>query len=551
MAINMKRIALLALLISGCGDITAPEFTSAPIISPNPNPAVPLAAVVRFAAAEPVQTTLSVTDGTHSWDVDYDATHNPTDGLAIIGMRPDRRHEVRVTIRDDAGNTREVSEALSYKTPPLPTDPGEFPPLEITASLTGKMEPGFTLFSPRRLRPGNPRFGQGFGMLLAVDADGEVVWYYRTGLRISDLQQLANGNLMYLTHDFRMIEIDLLGNVVATYYATGRPDGPTTGIPIDTLALHHEVDELPNGNLVVLGVEMRPVDDYFTSAFNAYAPRKRQQVMGDEIIEITRDGEEVWRWRAFDHLDPMRIGYRTFAGYWSRRGFPDTADWTHANGLLYDASDDSLLINLRMQSAVAKIDHASGEIRWIIGQPEDWSASLLDKLLTMSGGAKWFQYQHAPIPTPQGTLLLFDNGIFSKRPFAQPDPPWKAVSRAAEYSIDEEKMTTSELWASEAAGPEAVVTWAMGDVDWLGETGNILVTYGSTLPREKLDQLTWRQLNNAGSWSRIREYTHTKPPELVWELVLDGGSGEGAIGWSIYGADRLDPFAFAPRRAPQ
>ncbi|MCP5112589.1 MAG: aryl-sulfate sulfotransferase [bacterium] len=547
----MKRAALIVLLVSGCGDITAPEFTSAPIISPNPNPSAPLAAVVRFAAAELVHTTLSISDGTHSWDIEFDATHNPADGLAIVGMRPDRRHEVRVAIHDNDGNTRDASEPLSYKTPPLPDGPGEFPPLDITTRLADRMEPGITLFSPRRQRPGSLRFGQSFGMLVAVDAAGEVVWYYRTGSRISDLQQLANGNLMYLTQDFRLIEIDLLGNVVGTYYATGRPDGPTTGIPIDTLALHHEVDELPNGNLVILGVEKRPVDNYFTNAFNANAPRKRQQVMGDEVIEITRDGEEVWRWRAFDHLDPMRIGYRTFAGYWSRRGFPDTADWTHANGLLYDPTDDSLLINLRMQSAVAKVDHATGDVRWIIGEPEDWSASLEDKLLTMSGGAKWFQYQHAPVPTPDGTLLLFDNGIYGKRPFAQPDPPGKAVSRAVEYSIDEEKMTTSELWASEARGPEAVVTWAMGDVDWLPDTGNVLVTYGSTLRRDNLEQLTWRQLTNAGSWSRIREYTHTTPPELVWELVLDGGSRENSIGWSIYGADRLEPSAFAPRGAPQ
>lgn len=317
-------------------------FTTAPVVSANPNPAVPLAAVLRFSAGEPVDTTIRISDGKHEWELSYDEARNPADGLAVVGMRPDRRHQIRVFIRDAAGNVAEATGALEFTTPPLPSGHTEFPPLDVTVSRPERMEPGITLFSPRRVTR-NIKLNQSFGMLLALDAAGEVVWYYRMNSRISDLQQLRSGNIMYLTQDFRLVEIDLLGNVVAQWYAAGRPEGPAEGaIPIETLAIHHEVDELPNGNLVILGVEQRAIDNYYTTEYDPDAPRRTHNVMGDEIIEFTRDGKEVWRWRAFDHLDPFRIGYGLTNNYWIQRGFPDTVDWTHANGLLYYEEDDSL-----------------------------------------------------------------------------------------------------------------------------------------------------------------------------------------------------------------
>ena len=65
------------------------------------------------------------------------------------------------------------------------------------------------------------------------------------------------------------------------------------------------------------------------------------------IVEFTPSGEVVWRWDSFDHLDPYRIGYDALDAYWHVRGFPGAADWTHGNGVTYDARDDSVLVSLR------------------------------------------------------------------------------------------------------------------------------------------------------------------------------------------------------------
>lgn len=58
--------------------------------------------------------------------------------------------------------------------------------------------------------------------------------------------------------------------------------------------MHHEIDELSNGNLIVMGTEIREYDDCYTSETDPAAPRKGERVMGDVIVEFTRSGEVVW-----------------------------------------------------------------------------------------------------------------------------------------------------------------------------------------------------------------------------------------------------------------
>ncbi|MCP5117453.1 MAG: aryl-sulfate sulfotransferase [bacterium] len=530
---------LAVFLLGGCA---GPSFTVAPKVVSNPNPRVPQAAVLTFAAGGPVATTIHVSDTEHAWDIQYDESHDPSKGLAVVGMRPDRRHEIRVTIRDAGGAEITTPEPLEFTTPPLPDNPEEFPPIEVAVSKPEEMEPGVTLFNPRRrkvgLGPEFNRFNAGFGMLLALDAAGEVIWYYRVDSRISDFEKLQNGNLLVVTQDFRLIELDWLGNTVNQWYAKNRPQGPGDGIAVEALTFHHEVDELPSGNIVVLGSEWREIDNYYTSETNASAPRKKQKVMGDVIHEFEREtGRVVWEWKAFDHMDPFRIGYETFSPYWVRRGFPDMVDWTHANNLLYDEQDDSIVINYRYQAAAMKIDRKTKQIKWIFGEPSGWG-KLTDKVLKPDGEVKWPYHQHSPNPTPKGTLLIYDNGNYQARPFTPAKPVAETYSRAVEYAIDEAAGTVREVWQSEQMGPERVISVAMGDVDWLPETENVLVAYGALLDPESIGTVSWepRSRLQYSQWTRVREYKRTDPPEVVYEVII---RDEPPMGWTLFGAERL------------
>ena len=524
---RLRWLGVLAAMAPAAGGAV---FTRAPEIAANPNASVPLAAVVRFAADAPVRTALRISDGQRKWELSYGESRKPEDGLPVLGMRPGRKHEIRVSIKDASGRETAAPKALEFTTPPLPADAAEFPKYKITASRPERMEAGFTVLSVRRQRRGpEDEFGRAYGLLLGLDAQGEVVWHYRGPRRISDFERLRNGRIVYLTEDNRAVEIDMLGNVTAEWRAVRRPQGPGEGIAVDAQTFHHHIIEMPSGNLAVLSTEQRELDNYITSETDPKAPRKRQKVMGDEIVEFQRDGKVVWRWNAFDHLDPYRVGYLTVNQYWVIRGFPDALDWTHGNGLFYDRRDDTMLLNLRQQSAALKIERPSGKIRWIFAEPVGWG-KLESLVLKPEGKITYPWHQHAANITPAGTLLLFDNGILRARPFDPQAPREKTFSRAAEYAVEGTK--TREVWASEETGPEAVVSFAMGDADWMPKTGNILICYGDA---SKLS-------NPQQSWPRVREVTHAKTPEVVFEVVLPADPAAPGVRWAIFGSERFPNF---------
>jgi len=51
---------------------------------------------------------------------------------------------------------------------------------------------------------------------------------------------------------------------------------------------------------------------------------------------------------------------------------PGGADWTHANGLIHDPSDDSFIVTVRHQDCAIKIDRKSGALTWVLGTPDGW-----------------------------------------------------------------------------------------------------------------------------------------------------------------------------------
>ncbi len=535
------------------GSRRALRFVQQPTVMANPNPQVPLAAVLQFEASESVETIVTVSDGTQTWTLNFDPkTHpqlDPKQGLPIVGMRPDRRHTIEVEIKNAAGRTHRANRVLAFTTPPLPENSENFPLLEVSASEPERMEPGVTMLSVRRRRPTLGQreavaFNQGFGMLLAVDSAGEPVWFYRTDSRINDFEILQNGNIAYLTQDYRMVEIDWLGNTVNTFWAKNRPQGPTEGIAIETTTLHHDIDQLANGNFIGLGTERRILENYYTSETDPNAPRATQPVMGDVVLEFDRQGQVLWSWNTFDFLDPFRIGYETFSGYWDRRGFPGTLDWTHSNNVIYDSKDDSILLSSRYLSAIFKIDRASGDLVWILGDPAGWSGKLAEKTFTLTGAAegteRWFYHQHSPSPSHNGTVLVFDNGNFGTFPFEPPLPLVETRSRAVEYEINETDRTVTQVWSSEIPGEEPVLSFAMGDVDALPQTDNILLSEGLLLAREQVAELEWEEIEpKANVWTRVREMTRGTPPEVLWEVVLDSGIGPDVVGWVFYSSERI------------
>jgi arylsulfate sulfotransferase len=521
-------------------------FSTLPSVEPNPNTRVPLAAIVRFdTEATIAKTTITVKNSDNEWSFDYDGDRDPAEGLPVIGFRPGKAHRITVAFIDVQGRTIK-SDPVTYRAPALPTAPEEFPKINLVKVDTGRAEPGYRLFNPRRRIPretqaGNENekeFGESFGMLLIVDQKGEPVWYYRAQSRIAGFEyNKESGRILYITADYRAVEIDLLGNVTHSWVAANRPqEKPSDAIPVDVLTFHHDADLFENGNLLALSSERRRIQNYFTSEWDEDAPRKDQWVMGDRIVEVAPDGEILWDWKAFDHLPVRRIGYETFSRYWKRRGFPETIDWSHANEVTR-LDNGSIMVNFRYQSAIVNFDPQSGEIRWIFGEPSGWPEDLQNKLIRLEDDARWFWHQHAPLFTSRSTLLVFDNGNYRARPFEKSALVADTWSRAVEYEIDFEKNTAHQVWTSETAHDESerVVTIAMGSATEMPETGNILAGYGAILDPDPIDEITWQNRARFGQITRCVEYTRTHPAKVVWDLRLEPTGCEPRISWNLFG----------------
>ena len=473
------------------------SFVEAPTLTANPTGRVPLAAVIEFSLDQAAEARLSISDGANSWEAAFDADV-AQDGrftLPVAGMRPGREHTITLTVTGADG--KQHTETWTHITPDLPANPLEFPDLDIQVSIPERMEPGVTFLSVRRRALGRAHwlterqreFSEDWGMLLALDARGDVIWYYNSDFRTAGIARLSNGNILMHRTDFSTVEIDLLGNVVRQFYAEERPYAPPENpdaIPIlGQQTLHHQPHEMPNGDFLAFSANGYLIEDYYSSDSDPDAPRMDQIVMADTVVQFTPEGETVWTWDTYDALDPFRVGYDTFWSYWWVRGFPDYMDWTHANGLSYDSSDDSVLVSLRNQNAIVKVDYETREIKWILGRHDGWPENLQDKLLTPVGDLLWPGYQHNPRMTHAGTVILFDNRAHGgAMPFEPRLPLPENFSRGVEYEVDEENMTVRQVWTSgDSAHEDACFANAMSDAWRLPVTDNYLVIFAFCLPR--------------------------------------------------------------------
>ena len=69
--------------------------------------------------------------------------------------------------------------------------------------------------------------------------------------------------------------------------------------------------------------------------------------------------------------------------------------------------------------------------------------------------------------------------------------------------------------------------------------GNILAAYGALFSRKYPEETNWKNRAQFPQWTMIREYKHTNPPEIIWELQLTSHPGDEDIGWTIFGAERF------------
>jgi hypothetical protein len=480
--------------------------TQGPTLTLNPNGTTPLAGVVELETDVPTMVQLVVTSGLHSFSVNL-PTVTAQHYIPVVGMKADRTYTVEVNLIP-GGNVG----TLFTTTDPLPAD---FPVITTVVSDPTMMEPGFTL-TDCMVEPGGGTTFTRYSM--AVDNVGEVVWYTTHCLASADY--LPSGEILY-RNNAEAIIMDFVGNqkrVTLQYPGLGS---------------HHDLERTPHGTFLGMDRQNVPIDSFPSSDTDPLAPPAAAVLRDDSIVEFLPDGSLRREWPTADLVDTTRIGYDSLVPI--AGGF----DWTHGNAAHYRLADDSIVISLRSQDAVVKFSRETGEVEWILGPHENWSAGFQQYLLTPVGTPfQWQYHQHAPMWISADRLLLYDNGNWRTSPFdgLTQVPNASNFSRGVEFQIDEANLEISQVWEYGESIAEPMFTGFIGDADYQPITGNRLMTYGAVA---FIDGAASIDLGLGPFHARLVEATDDIVPVRVFELAVNYPGGVPLI---IYRSERVPSF---------
>ena len=130
------------------------------------------------------------------------------------------------------------------------------------------------------------------------------------------------------------------------------------------------------------------------------------------------------------------------SGSWSER------DWFHNNALWYDKNTDSITFSGRHMDCMVNVDFETGELNWIIGDPEGWPKEWTDRYFFRPVGNdfQWQYEQHACLITPDGDVMCFDNHHWASKNPGHFKKAKDNFSRGVRYRINTKDMTIRQVW---------------------------------------------------------------------------------------------------------
>lgn len=373
----------------------------------NPFGTAPLTAMVAFSTDQLSSVSVLVHGKQEGTNVAYDVEGSRyVHKIPVWGLYYNDTTEVTLSVTDEEGNI--ATKEFRFTTGE--SEDGRMPDLKLDYKEEDldKLQEGLTFCWPA-----------GGCHPVAIDKYGDVRWYYTKQMGAAAPQLTEEGHLLIFNLDkspisvldqFSGIEIDLMGRVYQEYYLDG--------------GVHHEYQELPNGNLLFEAYKMGSAtfDDYFVE-------------MNPETGEIVRS----WKMdEIFGEALPVNPAFEQ----------PDNSDWFHSNSVYYVEEEDALIISSRHQSMVIKISAETSEIQWILSDPEYLEGTELEQyLLTPEDEDFEWQYgQHDAYLTENGDLMLFDNGNYRSKSLEDRVMAVDNYSRALRLRIDEEAKTFTQVW---------------------------------------------------------------------------------------------------------
>lgn len=202
-------------------------------------------------------------------------------------------------------------------------------------------------------------------------------------------------------------------------------------ISSSTECQHHDVEYLPNGNILVV------VWEAYTSAEVNSAGRSTTPatLWSDKIIEIQPDlvnggGTIVWEWKAWDHL--VQDEDQTASNYGNVGNSPELInlnygnlsnnDWLHINSVDYNAQLDQIVLSNHNFSEIWIVDHSTttqeasshiggnsgkgGDLLYRWGNPQTYDQGTLgDQKLFLQHNAYWIDDTYVD----GNMIMIFNN----------------------------------------------------------------------------------------------------------------------------------------------
>jgi len=276
----------------------------------------------------------------------------------------------------------------------------------------------------------------------SLDMNGIPIWIVESdgmAQHFSFTQFLENGNVVGFGPGIGY-EINLDGNII---FAT----------PPTLNSLHHQITKTSNNTYFLISATVE--EQYCPEECNPNLPTEIPW-QGDIYREFDQDGNEIWSWNTFDYFDLTEYNPYYVEIY---TGVLEM-DWTHSNSVFFDENSGSVFVSVRNLSRITKIDYASKELIWNMGETDFMNETYFAEDLN-------FSQQHSVQVLDNGNLLFFDN-----HRYLSPE-----LSRCIEVSYNESDYSAEIVW--EYVLPAEMFTGSRGECDRL-ENGNTLITAGRT-----------------------------------------------------------------------
>jgi len=448
-----------------------------PLVALFSAPACPLGSSMRVVFQEA---------GSSAWDsTDWKmCTGNTSMNFYVAGMYPSSTYIMDYQVQTGSTITPGPG-GLSFTTGALPSNI-TFPTFTVESGKHIDTQQPIVLNALGSTKGTTPYFP------VATDLSGRILWYYdpeggialltrplgdETMLEIQDGPAWSTSQVQQIIREF-----DLAGNRVhesntgviqQELLALGATDaGPCSAVPnpapVGAACLgffNHELTRFPNGYTAVLAT----LEKIFPPGTQRSTGTLPIDIRGDLIVVLDANWQVVWYW---DPFDPAGGGYgyrklpvsraailgetcvplQALCGPDFLAGLgtaPAANDWLHSNSIYYIPSSGDILLSMRNQDSLIKIDYnngtGTGDLLWRMGNGGDFTFNN-----TNDDPWPWFSGQHdaSYANNGAGPLTVFDDGNTRRA-----NPPLGlgadcgsyCTSRGMALTVDETNMTVTPV----------------------------------------------------------------------------------------------------------